>query len=474
MIGRLAYLAYRETQMKTRKRQPLALEALESRWVPATIRFDGSNLFVHNPLITGGSATLTVNQKADGSFQVLDGAANNGSFRVTGNITLIGNNAADTVNVNVSPMGLVGNLSVAAGNGANSVTIDGTAAGAFIAGDTRVNVGNSPIRNDVFIGSGTGLTNRGSVSVTAHGTGANNLVFIGGGANPSKVLGNTQLTNFPTVILGVTPGDTFAGNVNVQNQSNPQIATILSFAPILGNFTVQGGAADTSVEVDGNVLGQAVFNLGNGTNSVLIGGNATPAVTLGSLTYNAGNGANTFLTSSFGQPSAVTIFGNAAFNWGNGFNAFNNTNGLTVNGNLSLTNGNGRLDVAGSTFQAQVFGNLNVNTGNGNNFFTFDGTNGASVGGSFFYTGGNGGNNVTVNNAPPATNLIQLFVRFGNNPGTGAAATSNVFTIGAGTVPGTLTGFVSFGVPSLTANGNAFNDNGYVFANDITFINLPS
>ncbi len=33
-------------------RRPLGLEVLEDRWVPATIRFDGSNLFVSNPLVT--------------------------------------------------------------------------------------------------------------------------------------------------------------------------------------------------------------------------------------------------------------------------------------------------------------------------------------------------------------------------------------------------------------------------------------
>ncbi len=130
-----------------------------------------------------------------------------------------------------------------------------------------------------------------------------------------------------------------------------------------------------------------------------------------------------------------------------------------------------------ATFQGVVNGNLTVNTGNGNNAFTLDGVNGANVGGNFNYTGGNGGNSVTVTTT--AADLFNLNVRFGNSPGTGAGGLgNNIFQIGTaantGFAPGTLTGNVSWGIPTSAANGNAFTDDGYVWNNNVTLTNIPS
>ena len=65
---------------------------------------------------------------------------------------------------------------------------------------------------------------------------------------------------------------------------------------------------------------------------------------------------------------------------------------------------------------------------------------------------------------------------FGKSTSTTLA--NNVFQIGTapntGFGPGTLQGLVSWGVPSLTANGNAFIDNNYVWTNNVTLINIPS
>ncbi len=472
--------------MKLKNSKPIGLEALEDRWVPSTIRFDGSNLNVTNPLITGGKSTLSVIQVANNSFQVKDGAANNGFFAVTGNINIQGNNAKGTITVNVQPQGgattgLLGNLTINTNNGASSITVDGTTGlvaplGGSIAGNTFISVGNNA--NTVSFGSTNGVTNKGSLFVNARGTGANSIT-VGGGGTPTSVLGNTQISSFPTVLLGGTKGDLFAGNVNVSNGPNGQLSTVQlkTGASILGNFTVQGGNGNTTLKVDGAVLGFNSFNLGNGNNTVTFAGGGT-AVTLGNLNLTAGNGNNSV---TLNGGSALTVLGNAFLRFGNGTNVFGSTAGVTVNGNVQITDGNGSLDVgktaaATNTFRATVFGNVNVNPGNGNNYFTFDGTNGASVGGSFFYNGGNGGNSVTVTNAPAlgVANQIQLNVRFGNN-------NLNLFTLGAPGAPptaGTISGIVSWGVSTMAdANPptiNGFVDNGYVFANNITLINVPS
>ncbi len=79
-----------------------------------------------------------------------------------------------------------------------------------------------------------------------------------------------------------------------------------------------------------------------------------------------------------------------------------------------------------------------------------------------------------------AADLFNLNVRLGNSPGTGSAGGlgNNIFQIGTaantGFAPGTLTGNVSWGIPTSAANGNAFTDDGYVWNNNVTLTNIPS
>ncbi len=61
-------------------RRPLGLEVLEDRWVPATIRFDGSNLFVSNPLVTAGASKISITETGANLFQVKDGTTNDGTY----------------------------------------------------------------------------------------------------------------------------------------------------------------------------------------------------------------------------------------------------------------------------------------------------------------------------------------------------------------------------------------------------------
>jgi hypothetical protein len=448
--------------MKSEIRRPLSVEALEDRWVPATIQFDGSNLSVSNLFLDGGASKIQVLQQANDSFEVLDGNNNNGSYDVTGNITILGNNAKDTVIVNVNnTVGLLGNLSIDAGNANGNITIDGNQAGAFIAGNSNISLGSNA--SQVTLGGTTGFTNKGSLTVTARGNGDNSIT-IGGAANSTIVLGNTQIIGFPVVTLGGTQGDLFAGNVGIGNfqDQNASAIQLKAGAQIRGNFTEQASNAPTSVQVNGSVLGFATVALGNGTNSVTLAGGGAP-VTLGNLTITGGNGNTTFTPSG---GSAVTVLNNVSVNWGNGNNVVGSSAGFTVNGSLSVVNGNGSLNAATDAFQGQDFGNLSVNSGNGNNQVTLDGTNGAVVGGVFNYNGGNGGNSVTIDNASP--NVVDLNGHVGNDP-------ANLLTIGAGTTPGTITGTFIWNDPTAAIPGvNGLVNNGYVFTSPITLINIPS
>src|SRR3974390_864592 len=111
--------------MNLKKKIPLGLEALEDRWVPATVRFDGANLYITNPFIKAGKSAVVVTESGPNTFAVTDDGQSNGSYLVTGNITIVGNNASDTVTVTPNASGILGNLSVRTGNGASSVSVNG-------------------------------------------------------------------------------------------------------------------------------------------------------------------------------------------------------------------------------------------------------------------------------------------------------------------------------------------------------------
>src|SRR5690242_1956483 len=113
--------------MRQKNRVPLYLEALEDRWVPATVRFINGTLFISNPLVTGGSASLTVTQTANNTFQVKDGATTLGTYAGVGNINITGSNAKDNVTVNLATFVYGGNLFVNTGNGNDTVVLTGGA-----------------------------------------------------------------------------------------------------------------------------------------------------------------------------------------------------------------------------------------------------------------------------------------------------------------------------------------------------------
>jgi hypothetical protein len=453
--------------MKSRTRPYLGLEKLEDRWVPASVRFDGSNLFVYNLFPrAGGTSSVTLNEAAAGNtFQVLDGAANNGSFAVSGNITIQGNNLRDMVNVNLNAMtGLTGNLNVSTGNGVASVTVDG------LAGATGLMVGNTQITlgfggGTVNLGTANGLSDRGNVTVGSGGT-ANNTVNLGTAARVSTFAGtNLTFSNFNNVTLGAGSADSFRGNVNISDPNNPNAGTVTlgKTASVLGNFNVNGGTGNETVNINGAAVNGALsLHLQNGTNALVFGSGGP--TTVGSLSFTSGNG-NTSFTNAAG--TTTTVLNNATLNWGNGANSFGATAGFGVNGAFNVTNGNGGVNVVTNTFRATVGGALTINTGNGANLFTLDGTNGASVAGTFNYTGGTGGNSITVDNA--SNNLVNLNVFMGEgSPG------NDLFTISAATFGGTITGAITWAVPTAANAGNAFVPNTYVFTNFISLTNVPS
>jgi hypothetical protein len=466
--------------MQKKNRRPVGLEALEDRWVPASVHFDGSNLTVYNLFITGGaSKTTIVESTKTGYFTVTDNVGNQGTYAVTGNITVYGNNAKDAVTVTVdggAPTGLLGNLSVYAGNGStDSITIDSTTAVGTIYGNVGVSLGDG--LETVKVGSTLGLEVNGNTYIRSASTGTSTAT-LGGGTSTSKFLGNVSVSGFPETTLGGAKADIFAGSVTVNNSSvtngsSASTVTLATTSKIYGSLTVLGAlGGPTTVTVDGSVLGNLTVELGNGTNSVNLGAAANP-IQIGNVDYIAGNGVNVFNVG--GAANNVVVTGNVDFNWGNGSNSFGTSAGLTVEGSFYIDNGNGGLNVVGTkaadAFEGQVYGNLSVSTGNGPNQFDLSGTNGAIIGGTWYYNGGNGGNSLTIDNG--SSNSVTMNLRMGTLP-------ANNVTITAATDPGTLTGYIDWAVPSAAnpaappATINGFVDNGYVWTNAITLVNVPS
>src|SRR5262245_60719592 len=97
-----------------------ALECLEARWVPATIKLIAGNLFVSNQ-----TAALTVETTATpGKIMVTDGAKVVTVSGVGGLISITGTNAANLITFVADAGAFPGNLLVNAGNGADAINLE--------------------------------------------------------------------------------------------------------------------------------------------------------------------------------------------------------------------------------------------------------------------------------------------------------------------------------------------------------------
>ncbi len=226
--------------MKVQQRTRLAIEVLESRLLPATIVYDGANLLISNPRVAGGSSSVTVAQGTGDAFTVMDQTAYNGTFAVSGGLTIATNNAPAQVAVHTTATGLLGDLAITTGNGQSTVTVDGTATGpnagpGTVSGDTAITLGGNG--GQVNLGTVAGLNDAGLMTLQNNG-GAPATVVTGNATVASTFSGNLFAGNFSGVTLGnATKGDTFGGNVVVRHTDDPQntIFTLNAGSKILGD-----------------------------------------------------------------------------------------------------------------------------------------------------------------------------------------------------------------------------------------------
>jgi hypothetical protein len=437
--------------MKRRHDVRLAVEALEERWVPATISYNGSTLTISNPTVVSGSTNLQVSQQASGLFQVTDNGRNNGLYNPS-NIVIYGSNAPNritgTLNDSAGHGVLRGSLSITGGNGNDTISVDGTVGTESILGGLSADGSNG--NDDVAVGTVIGLQVRGTTQLSG-GLG-NDTVQLGGGASTTRFAGNLNLHSFqhmPLSTLGTNY--TLGAGLRIDEQLNPNTSstkpfalnvTLPSGATVPGALQVFGGIFNGTVSLRNGTIGSLVTNLGQGNDSVnltneTVNGNA--ALTFGpgdsSVTINGGTVIN----------AARRSGGSLALNMGDGGNTYN-LGPFIVYGNVTISTPANATTGQNITFAGTVNpstvggtdGNLSVNLGNGNNTFTFAGS--LPFAGVFSYDAPPPGGHVTsTGNDTVVIDLhagqllnVNLFFGYGNDQldwvglGAGSAASGSV------------------------------------------------
>lgn len=387
-----------------------SIEGLTERIVPAvSVKFLGGSLTITaNPANVANNLTVT-QQATDGKFVITDGTASVGPYRVTGNITIVSSNASDTINVNLNrgaggTFQLPGFLNINSRNGADTINIrgDGTNGGRVggnvilstgFSNDTVSITGNGALLSiggmisanldsgaDTF-SLGTTSTAAGSV-VTGKGVSLlrANTVNIGNSGDPVTINGTLSVDN--TLDYGIT-------NTLVMG-----VSTSTTQVQVAGNFCYNGGTLIDGIELYGTVQGapgkNSVINMGQGANSLDI--NAKIGVgTSSDLVVTGGAGVD-----SITLRDDTVISNDAIFSLGAGDNLYSLNHTFEVNGDMSITAGNG-IDAVG-VFAGAIGGDLTMSLGNGSNSLTFAGAGtGAAQSASchdFTYNGGDGDDDI--------------------------------------------------------------------------------
>lgn len=405
-----------------------SLEGLTERIVPAvSVKFLAGSLTISaNPANVANN--LVIEQRlSDGKFLVTDGSVSVGPYRVTGNISVISSNASDIIQVNLNrgtggTFQLPGFLNINSRNGADNITIRGDADyGGRIGGNVILSTGYS---NDTVTISDNGATLSIGGGISANldsGADTFNLVTSGGVVTGKGV----SLLRANAVNIGVG-GDPVSinGSLCIDNTLDYGITNNLVMGTsgditkvkIAGNFCYNGGTLIDNIQLYGTVQGLAgknsVINLGQGTNS--LDANAEIGV---------GTSSNLIVTGGSGEDNITlrddTLIANdAIFSLGAGANIYSLNHTFAVDGNMSITAGNG--DDAIGVFAGQIGGDLTLSLGNGSNSLTFAGTaTGAAQSASchdFTYNGGDGVDNITFDADDGAVeNALTVYLMSGDD-----------------------------------------------------------
>ncbi len=442
------------------------LERLEVRDCPSlTVSLISGSLTISGTPM----GALLVQETAPASLKVTDGAANLGTYHVTGDLRMMLNSHPSTVRFDVNGNRFGGNVLINVGNGKTNGNPDqvevfsglpgGSVGGSVTmqngSGQETFAIGSPSFPNDGAIAVG------GNVSVSARVSGgtAGNTFFVTAG---SSVGGDVTSSHIDNVQIGLgLPGaalTTVGGNVSISDVGSGLALNAFDFGNIGRSLSVTGTSLDdifslqqVSPGVGGQVNGSLSVNLGS---SVTFGDDFT----LGAGTSVGGNatlstqGVATSAFPNFDVAGAVN--GSLTLNLGDGGNMVNFEASATVAGNMTVNGGNGNNDLSTFPFSGTVAGSLSFNLGNGDNSVTIT----TAPGGLLSWTSGNGASALTLN--PAAATAWDVNVHFGSN--------DDSFTLaGAG---GTLSGLVDGGGHVVA---NTFTQGAGWTLTNFTLVNFP-
>jgi hypothetical protein len=440
--------------MKKRRGVLLSLEALEARWVPATVRLLGSLLDARNAAITAGATSVTITQSATtpNTFTVKDGLTPLGTYTGVSAINYTGTNAADAVTLDLNGLAYAGSFLANTGAGNDTVTIlSGAGTGGAILGAVTALTGAG---NDLvnLNSTGTHPVRFGGPIQASDGLGTDALAF--GNASAATTANGLTITGYSQITLGAGQADV-VGPVTVQDSMESQAVHLTAADGLTINQSLDvttGAGADVVTLGAITVNGPTQLNLGEGIDNVTLGSLAFMAPTAsfnGDVGITEGSGNDTFLVST-----AMSVAGNLSFRFGDGNDQIivNSQPGPHIAGNLSVTAGNGNdlFPIA-----ALVDGNITVNLGNGTDQFLLT----SAPGGVLTYTSGNGSDTVALFGLDPSQ-VWNVNMTFGSND-------DEVDLIGAGFITGRFDG-------GGRVMGNVFNqDPGWTILSPFQLINFP-
>lgn len=339
----------------SRRRFLPALEALESRWTPATASYNAVTQQLS--IVADSDDTITISQasgKPTGFLQVSDGSSTifSGSKFVRHIRADLRNDQFSNLTIS-NQTKIAGNVTVLGGSLVSSTTV-GTLSG-----------------NGVWIGG--------------------SFTFIGTG------IANDDITINQLSIV--------AGGVNIYGGEGQNYSSLKGYH--YGSLFVSGGGGGDTVSIASlSVGGNVSFNLGGGSNSF---GSSSLFHVGGNLSYTGGDGGDSFTVPT---GSDVDIGGNLVVTLGPavGTDSTNSVNlrNLTVAGSVAVTGGNGGESV---WIEDDVFigKNLSLALRHGDNDATVDFDSEAIyIKGSAFYSGGNGRDRFDFNDLHLNGNLSVL------------------------------------------------------------------
>jgi hypothetical protein len=242
-------------------------------------------------------------------------------------------------------------------------------------------------------------------------------------ASTTTVGGDVTLTNPSSARINL---DTSIGGdltINSKLVDTGVFAAVFGPVTIGKNFTVTAGAGNNEIgTINSTILGNSNISVGDssGTQSLILGFASSISGDL-----NVQSGADTTTFDTIPSNGALQVNGNANFHFGDGVASLLPTGDINVNGNLSVTEGNGNdttnIGQPGST--SNVNGNVVLNLGNGNDPVFVN----APVGGTVQYHSGNGNDTLVLGDGGGSTSInYRGYAVFGNGADSLALGTNGL------------------------------------------------